>query len=119
MLPASARLPEVPELVARKQYFVVHAPRQTGKTTTLRALAAELTASGTHAAVKLSLQGGAGWGDDVGGATRAILAEASREARLSLPGDLRPPTWPEAPARDLLGSALPSRAASCPRPPVR
>jgi hypothetical protein len=39
MLPAIERLPEAPALVERGAHFVVHAPRQTGKTTTLRALA--------------------------------------------------------------------------------
>lgn len=32
MLPALDRLPEIRRLVARGTYFVVHAPRQTGKT---------------------------------------------------------------------------------------
>jgi predicted AAA+ superfamily ATPase len=36
-------------------YFVVH-PRQTGKTTTLRALAEELTAAGEHAALHFSCE---------------------------------------------------------------
>ncbi len=116
MIAASARLPEVPGLVAREDYFVVHAPRQTGKTTTLRAIAAELTASGKYAAVKLSLQSGAAFGDDIGGATRAILAKASREARLSLPVELCPPAWPEGPDGDLFGGALAAWAESCPRP---
>jgi hypothetical protein len=116
MIPASARLPEVPELLARKLYFVVHAPRQTGKTTTLRALAAELTAGGTYAAVTLSLQSGEDWGDNIGAATRAILGAATGEARLSLPVDLRPPAWPEAPDGYLLGTAFAAWAESCPRP---
>ncbi|WP_239395051.1 hypothetical protein [Frankia sp. CiP3] len=116
MIAAAARLPEVPGLVARENYFVVHAPRQTGKTTTLRALVAELTASGKYAAVKLSLQSGAAFGDDIGGATRAILAKAGREARLSLPVELCPPAWPEGPDGDLFGGALAAWAESCPRP---
>ena len=33
MLPAMARLPEVVSLIRKKQYFVVHAQRQCGKTT--------------------------------------------------------------------------------------
>ena len=33
MLPALDRLPEIRHLIARRQYFVIHAPRQTGKTT--------------------------------------------------------------------------------------
>ena len=56
MVPALSRLPEVPGLVMREGYFVVHAPRQTGKTTTLRALAEELTAAGEHAAVHFSCE---------------------------------------------------------------
>ncbi len=36
MIPASLRLPEAPGLVEQLGYFVVHAPRQTGKTTASR-----------------------------------------------------------------------------------
>ena len=32
MLPATARLPEVDRMIRRELYFVVHAPRQSGKT---------------------------------------------------------------------------------------
>ena len=39
MLPALDRLPEIRRLVAMERYFVVHAPRQTGKTTALKASA--------------------------------------------------------------------------------
>ncbi|MBI4603665.1 MAG: hypothetical protein HY721_17060 [Planctomycetes bacterium] len=46
MLPAAERLPEARELAERGQYFVVHAPRQTGKTTTLIALSPAATPSG-------------------------------------------------------------------------
>jgi hypothetical protein len=46
MLPPSRRLPDVRRLVEREQYFVLHAPRQVGKTTAMRALAAELRAAG-------------------------------------------------------------------------
>jgi hypothetical protein len=38
MVPAEPRLPDARGLIDEGQYFVVHAPRQTGKTTTLRAL---------------------------------------------------------------------------------
>ena len=43
MLPPQRRLPEVWPLLERGQYFAVHAPRQSGKTTCFRALAEELT----------------------------------------------------------------------------
>jgi len=35
MLPASERLPELEKLIAQENYFVIYAPRQTGKTTAM------------------------------------------------------------------------------------
>ncbi|MDR1080453.1 MAG: hypothetical protein LBQ79_05735, partial [Deltaproteobacteria bacterium] len=33
MIPALPRLPDVSDLIEKKRYFVIHAPRQSGKTT--------------------------------------------------------------------------------------
>ncbi|TCJ33304.1 ATP-binding protein [Parafrankia sp. BMG5.11] len=118
MIPAAARLPEVPGLVAQHGYFVVHAPRQTGKTTTLRALAQELTASGRYAAVLTSCEPGRPWPDDVGAAERAVLRTLQERAADALPAELRPPAGPEAPAGALLSSALAAWSRACPRPVV-
>ncbi|WP_239341072.1 AAA family ATPase [Frankia sp. CiP3] len=118
MIPAPARLPEVPDLVEDKKYFVIHAPRQSGKTTALRALAAELTTSGRHAAVVLSMEAGQPWPDDVGAATRAILGRARRAARTNLPAELRPPPWPDSWDEVLLSDAFATWAEACPRPLV-
>lgn len=38
MLPATARLPNVLRIVEQRGYFVLHAPRQTGKSTAMIAL---------------------------------------------------------------------------------
>lgn len=46
MIDPLSRLGDVRTLIDDKQYFIVHAPRQTGKTTTLEALAKQLTAEG-------------------------------------------------------------------------
>jgi len=118
MILPSARLPEVPGLVARDRYFVVHAPRQSGKTTALQALAAELTASGRYAAVVLSMEAGRAWGDDLGAATRAILDNARSAARANLPAELHPPPWPEASDGAILGRAFGAWSWACPRPLV-
>ena len=56
MLPALDRLPGIRRLVSRGQYFVVHAPRQTGKTTALKALVREINAKGDMAALYCSLE---------------------------------------------------------------
>ncbi len=119
MVPAAERLPEAPKLVARGGYFVVHAPRQTGKTTTLRALARQLTAEGTYAALHFSCETAEAAGDDYGAAQRAILQALRRRARRELPDELQPPqTWPEADETNLLAEALYQWASACPRPLV-
>jgi hypothetical protein len=118
MIPALSRLPEAPRLVDLKAYFVVHAPRQTGKTTALRALASELTAQGRYAAVMFSCEAARAAGDDYGAATLGILERIKEAARWQLPEELRPPTWPDAPAATRLGTGLTAWAQVCPRPLV-
>lgn len=59
MLPALRRIPQVRDLVEQQAYFVVHAPRQVGKTTSLTSLATELTREGRHAALLVSMEVGA------------------------------------------------------------
>jgi hypothetical protein len=57
MVPPGRRLPDVRTLVEREQYFVLHAPRQVGKTTAMRAFAAELREAGrvaVHATLETS-----------------------------------------------------------------
>lgn len=49
LLSPLARLPGLRLPIERAQYFVLHAPRQSGKTTLVRALARELTAEGVVA----------------------------------------------------------------------
>ena len=56
MLPALDRLPGIRELVAGGNYFVVHAPRQTGKTTALKALVREVNEKGDMFAVYCTLE---------------------------------------------------------------
>ncbi len=63
MLPASERLPEVKALIRKKQYFVVHAPRQCGKTTAFRALMDEINAKGDMAAMYCSVEAVQTWTD--------------------------------------------------------
>ena len=56
MLPAIDRLPEIRRLVEREQYFVIHAPRQTGKTTAIKALVREINAKGEKVALYCTLE---------------------------------------------------------------
>jgi hypothetical protein len=119
MLPPEPRLPEARPLIERGQYFVLHAPRQTGKTTTLRALAWQLTAEGRYVALHFSCETGEPAGDNYVGAQNAVLGAIRRSASLYLPEDLRPPDpWPAAADEAKLSEALKAWAERCPRPLV-
>ena len=56
MLPATERVPEVVGMIRRKQYFVIHAPRQSGKTTALKQLVRDINGSGERVALYCSLE---------------------------------------------------------------
>ena len=56
MLPALDRLPGIRRLVNMERYFVIHAPRQTGKTTAVKALAREINKKGDMVAIYCTLE---------------------------------------------------------------
>jgi hypothetical protein len=118
MLPAMDRLPEVRGLVERGKYFVVHAPRQTGKTTALASLARELTAEGSYLAVLVSMEMASAFPGDVGAAELAALATWRGAAEDLLPAELWPPPWPDAPPGARLRTALRVWAKAASRPLV-
>lgn len=66
MLPTSARLPELRRLIDQKSYFIIHAPRQVGKTTMMIRLAPELLAEGHYIALLVSMEMGAAFNNDKG-----------------------------------------------------
>nr|WP_217352431.1 ATP-binding protein [Candidatus Viridilinea mediisalina] len=117
MLPATARLPDVQLLLDQKAYFVVHGPRQSGKTTAMIALARQVTAAGRYAAALVSMEVGAAFNTDPGAAELAILSSWRMWAD-DLPVELRPPPWPEAPQGQRLAEALQAWCQALPRPLV-
>ena len=56
MLPATERLPDIMRLIVRKQYFAIHAARQSGKTTLLKGLARDINASGERMALYFTVE---------------------------------------------------------------
>ncbi|MBP6830073.1 MAG: ATP-binding protein [Deltaproteobacteria bacterium] len=118
MLPPERRLPGVRALIDQQAYFVLHAPRQVGKTTSLLTLGKQLTAEGRFAAVMVSMEMGAAFPDDIGAAEAAILEGWRDRTQAWLPPDLQPPPWPEAAAGSRIGAALKQWAVACPRPLV-
>ncbi|MDB9539687.1 ATP-binding protein, partial [Anabaenopsis arnoldii] len=109
-LPTTERLPELKRLIAQRNYFVIHAPRQTGKTTAMLTLAQELTASGKYTAVMVSVEVGAAFPDKPDIAELAILDAWRGAISHRLPDELQPPKWPDAPVGRRIGAALESWA---------
>jgi len=59
-------------LIAQERYFVLHAPRQTGKTSTLLAMMAALNRQGKYATVYVNIEGAQAARGDVGAAIPSI-----------------------------------------------
>jgi hypothetical protein len=118
MLPPAPRLPEARTLIDMDRYFVLHAPRQTGKTTILDALASGLTAEGDAAALMFSCERAKSAGDDYGAAESLLLDSLREAAELSgWPKKLLPPdSWPQVTPGSRFGAAL---SAWCRRSPRR
>jgi hypothetical protein len=117
-LPPLVRLPNLEQLVEQQNYFVIHAPRQTGKTTAMLALAKQLTATGKYAAVMVSVEVGQPFVNDVGQTELAILASWRRAIRVRLPAALHPPNWSISETGGRIQTALQEWAIASPLPLV-
>ena len=100
-------LDEVLGLVRDKRYFVLHTPRQTGKTSALLALQDLLNggAAGDYRCVYANVEAGQALREDVAGAMRAIFCEMELRARPTLRDESLARCWP-----DILGRAGPGGA---------
>ncbi len=94
-------------LMQRRRYFVLHAPRQTGKTSTLLALRDLLNSGsqGNYRCVYASLEAGRTAGGDVERAMRSVLGELGARAEDTLGDGFVENGW-----RAALDSAGPDRA---------
>ncbi|NTX64413.1 ATP-binding protein [Myxococcus sp. CA051A] len=118
MLPAMRRLPEVRRLVEQQGCFVVHAPRQVGKTTALLSFAREFTSEGRYVAALVSMEAGAGFPQDTGAAEAAILSSWRLATRAQLPPASQPPEFPEAPPGNRVATALAAWSEATDKPLV-
>ncbi len=108
-------------LVRDEQYFVLHAPRQTGKTSALLALADALNKQGCRC-VYVSVETARTARDDVERVMRAVLAALASQARTTLNDAFLDERWPDLLARvgadAALGETLSRWAQASPGPLV-
>ncbi|CAK8725453.1 ATPase AAA-type core domain-containing protein [Candidatus Electrothrix laxa] len=90
MLPPEQRLAEVRDLIDDQAFFVIHAPRQTGKTTLLRNLSRQLTQEGRYAAMTISLESLTL--PDIDKMVPQLLDKLEYDSRFQLPPELGPPS---------------------------
>ncbi|MCE2434669.1 MAG: ATP-binding protein, partial [Candidatus Latescibacteria bacterium] len=74
-------LADVRRLIRDKRYFVLHAPRQTGKTSALLALRDLLNAEDAYRCVYVNIEGGQSAREDVEQVIRTVLGELASRAR--------------------------------------
>ena len=120
MLSADQRLHEenVMRLIEQQAYFILHAPRQTGKTTAILELAQRLRASGRYIAAVVSLEVGAAFPNDIERAEKVILASWQQHISYALAPDLQPRNWSFDQAGQRIGSFLSEWARTAERPLV-
>ncbi len=80
---------EMENFIAQRKYFILHAPRQTGKTSALLALRDHLNESGLYVAIYANIEGGQALRNDVRGVVGAVLDVIASEAA-SVVGDDTP-----------------------------
>ncbi len=116
MVPPLPRVPEAKGIVEHGGYFVLHAPRQSGKTKFLRAFAKQLTSEGRYAALYVSCEAAQAAGDDTVAAQEIIVRRLVHEANMQLPAELGPAGLPEQlGSQSLLTDVLSSWCVRCPR----
>lgn len=82
---------DVRRLIGNGQYFVIHAPRQTGKTTLLHELAHRLNREGNYVSVVCSLESAGYPGISVEGANMSFISSLHLTSSVFLPEELMPP----------------------------
>ncbi|CCI07698.1 AAA-like domain-containing protein [Microcystis aeruginosa] len=120
MLSPTVRLPDLEELIQQRSYFVLHAPRQTGKTTAMLSLAKQLTDTGNYAAVMVSVEVGSAFNHDPSAAELAILGAWYNTINIRLPKELQPPVkeWQQEEAGSRIKAFLSDWAKAINRPIV-
>ncbi len=91
---------EVLQLIEQERYFVLHAPRQTGKTSVLIALRDELNSTGRYRAAYINVESAQVVRDDIETGMRAVLTKLAVEAEGRLNDSFVRDIW-----QDVLSSA--------------
>ena len=109
-------------LISQHRYFILHAPRQTGKTSALLVLCKELNATGQYRAIYANIETAQTAREDVAAGIQAILSTLGREIAHVLEDHSVEDAWPDVLTRDgphtALSAMLEIWSAADPRPTI-
>ena len=88
-LPPASRLneQELRSLIQQEKYFILHAPRQTGKTSTMSNFAKQLNAEGTYTALYVNVEAAQAARSDFEKGIAIILEQFFTRIKEQLPGE--------------------------------
>ncbi len=90
MIPTSERLLQTRELIEQKKYFILHAPRQTGKTTQVISLMHQLNEEGKYVALYINVEAGQAVRHNVDKVNEITLATFEMQSRIYLSAEYQP-----------------------------
>jgi AAA-like domain len=110
-------------LIDARRYFILHAPRQTGKTSCMLALEAHLNAGGTYRCLYVNVETAQAARENVVRGMGAIVSAYASRARMGTLKDDRPTqwlaeAWAESQADNWLATMLERHSAADPKPLV-
>ncbi len=78
------------QLVDEKRYFIMHAPRQTGKTTLVNQFVEHLNDQGTYLVLYANVEAGQALRNQVEKVNNLVIAELEQSAKINIPQAYRP-----------------------------
>jgi len=83
-------LDNIKNLIDNKRYFILHAPRQTGKTTIMLQLMEEINREGKYIALYVNVEAAQAWNNDIIHVNQLIVNEFKINAKIYLPKEFQP-----------------------------
>ncbi|MCK5717292.1 MAG: AAA-like domain-containing protein, partial [Thiomargarita sp.] len=90
LVPITPKFKQLKKLIDNKRYFILHAPRQTGKTTLMLQLMEDLNKEGKYIALYVNIEAAQAVRNDVAALNEIIISEFETNARIYLDKTLIP-----------------------------
>jgi hypothetical protein len=116
MVSITPKFKNLKTLIDKKRYFILHAPRQTGKTTMMLQLMEHLNQEGKYIALYVNVEAAQAWRNNIAEINDTILKEFKINAKIYLPLEFQP--TPECFEDNTLSNFLTNWCLQLPKPLV-